>query len=57
MIRLVAGYGGVPAFKTVMKFLGFDCGPVRLPLLPLSAEKEAALKADLTSLGFFQWIG
>jgi len=26
-------------------------------LLPLSAEKEAALKADLTSLGFFQWIG
>ncbi|MBI3957265.1 MAG: dihydrodipicolinate synthase family protein [Chloroflexi bacterium] len=57
MIRLIAGYGGVPAFKAVMKFLGFDCGSVRLPLQPLSAEKEAELKADLTRLGFFQWIG
>jgi N-acetylneuraminate lyase len=56
MIRLVAGYGGVPAFKAVMKFLGFDCGPVRLPLQSLTAQKEEELKADLTRLGFFQWI-
>ncbi len=57
MIRLVAGYGGVPAFKAVMKFLGFDCGPVRLPLQALTPQKEEELKADLTRLGFFQWIG
>ena len=56
MIRLVAGYGGLPAFKAVMKFLGFDCGPVRLPLQSLTPQKEEELKADLTSLGFFQWI-
>ncbi len=56
MIRLIAGYGGVPAFKAVMKFLGFDCGPVRLPLQALSSQKEEELKADLTRLGFFQWI-
>ena len=57
MIRLMAGYGGLPAFKAVMKFLGFDCGPVRLPLQALSPEKEAEFKADLARLGFFQWIG
>lgn len=57
LIRLIAGYGGVPAFKAVMKFLGFDCGSVRLPLQPLGPEREAALKADLTELGFFRWIG
>ncbi len=56
MIRLVASYGGVPAFKAVMKFLGFDCGPVRLPLQSLTPQKEEELKADLTRLGFFQWI-
>ncbi|MBX3053190.1 MAG: dihydrodipicolinate synthase family protein [Caldilineaceae bacterium] len=56
LIRLIAGYGGLPAFKTVLKFLGFDCGPMRLPLQTLTPQKEEALKADLTSLGFFQWI-
>lgn len=56
MIRLVASYGGVPAFKAVMKFLGFDCGPVRLPLQGMTSQKEEELKADLTRLGFFRWI-
>ena len=56
IIRLIAGYGGLSAFKAVMKFLGLDCGSVRLPLLPLSAQKEEELKAELTRLGFFHWI-
>lgn len=56
LIRLLAGYGGVPAFKTVMKFLGFDCGSVRLPLQPLSRQQEEKMKADLTALGFFDWL-
>ncbi len=56
MIRLIAGHGGLPAFKAVMKFLGFDCGPMRLPLQSLTPQKEEELKADLTRLGFFGWI-
>lgn len=56
MIRLIAGHGGLPAFKAVMKFLGFDCGPIRLPLQTLTPQKEEELKADLTRLGFFGWI-
>ena len=33
--------------KTAMKLIGYDCGPCRLPLGPLPAEKEALLKAAL----------
>jgi len=56
MIRLIAGHGGLPAFKAMLKFLGFDCGPMRLPLQSLTPQKEEELKADLTRLGFFGWI-
>lgn len=56
LIRLLAGYGGLPAFKAVMKFLGYDCGPLRLPLQSLSSKQEEKMKADLTALGFFDWI-
>lgn len=56
MIRLGVRFGGTPAFKLMMKFLGFDCGPMRLPMMPISPEKEAAFKDALTELGFFEWI-
>lgn len=56
LIRLLAGHGGLPAFKAVMKFLGYDCGPLRLPLQSLSSKQEEKMKADLTALGFFDWI-
>lgn len=34
--------------KAAMKLLGYDCGECRLPLSPLSAEKENVLKSLLT---------
>ena len=33
--------------KAAMKLIGYDCGPCRLPLGPISAEKEAQLKTAL----------
>ena len=33
--------------KAAMKLMGYDCGPCRLPLGPISAENEAQLKTAL----------
>ncbi len=47
--------GGLPAGKVMMKFIGVDCGPVRLPLRNLTAAAESGLRADLEALGFFNY--
>ncbi len=38
-----------------MKLRGIDCGPPRLPLLELTAEKVTNLESDLKDIGFFEW--
>lgn len=43
------------AFKAVMRMVGQDCGPTRLPLVPLSADQIAGLERDLDRIGFFEW--
>lgn len=55
MIRLMYRYNGMSAFKAIMKPLGFDCGPPRLPLVALTPEQEVALQHELTTIGFFDW--
>ena len=45
--------GGQPAFKSIMKMIGLDCGPVRLPLRNQTAEQYAALQQELEALGLF----
>lgn len=55
MVKLLYGYGGMPAFKAVMKLLGVDCGPTRLPFIPLGADEIKALEKDLMAAGFFDW--
>lgn len=37
--------------KEAMEMLGMQTGPVRLPLVPMSTEKHAALEAELLRLG------
>ncbi len=44
-----------PALKAVMKMLGVDCGPCRLPLPRLSPEDAVALGDALQAIGFFDW--
>jgi len=55
MISVLKRWGGIPAFKALMPFLGLDLGPVRLPLRAIPAARLDALRADLEAIGFFDY--
>jgi N-acetylneuraminate lyase len=57
LIRLLAGYGYLGAAKAVMKMLGVDVGPARLPNANPTPEQVVKLQGELEELGFFEWIG
>ena len=54
VIAPVVPYGGCAAGKAIMKVLGVDGGPVRLPLRAMDDAAEAALRAALDKVGFFE---
>lgn len=56
LIHIVHRHGGACCHKAMMKQIGIDCGPCRLPLVTLSVDEEKALEADLREIGFFEWI-
>ncbi|HEY5915137.1 MAG TPA: dihydrodipicolinate synthase family protein [Verrucomicrobiae bacterium] len=56
LVKLLAGYGYMGAAKVVMKMLGVDVGPARLPLGNLSSDQVLRLRKELDQLGFFDWI-
>jgi N-acetylneuraminate lyase len=56
LLALLHSYGPIAAAKVTMKFLGVDVGPVRLPNEMLSPERQTQLRADLDSMGYFEWI-
>ena len=41
--------------KAFMQLCGVDCGPPRLPVLPLSTENMKSLAADLHDIGYYEW--
>ncbi|MHB8970103.1 MAG: hypothetical protein ACYC3X_17215 [Pirellulaceae bacterium] len=45
----------MPAAKAAMEMLGVPVGPPRLPNTNLTSSRQAALRASLTHLGFFDW--
>jgi N-acetylneuraminate lyase len=53
MIETAVGYGGLPAFKAMMRWFGDDCGPCRLPMVTLDEAAVERLRADLEAQGFF----
>jgi N-acetylneuraminate lyase len=55
MCRLLYQYRGQAAFKSMMKYLGCDCGPNRLPIKALSSQEQKSLRCELEPLGFFEW--
>lgn len=55
MISAFLRFGGLPAGKAIMKMIGIDCGPVRLPLRTLTAVSEAKLREELERAGFFEF--
>jgi N-acetylneuraminate lyase len=52
LIAVMSKYGGLPAGKAMMKMIGVDCGPVRLPLQNLTLEAEEKLRSELECAGF-----
>lgn len=57
LIQLLAGYGYLGAAKAVMKILGVDVGPARMPNSNPTPEQLVQLRSQLETLGFFDWIG
>jgi N-acetylneuraminate lyase len=56
IVRVLVKYGGLPAQKAIMKLLGIDCGPLRLPLQTLQIEEVKSMEKDLRKLGFFDGL-
>lgn len=47
--------GNLMGGKRMMKFIGLDCGPNRIPLQTISDVEEAEMKKDLEAIGFFDY--
>jgi N-acetylneuraminate lyase len=54
-IDVLNAFGGLPAGKAIMKLIGVDCGPVRLPLISLDPVNENELRRRLQEIGFFEY--
>jgi N-acetylneuraminate lyase len=54
-ITVLHRHGGLVAGKMVMKLIGIDCGPVRLPLRQPGAAAEQSLRKELEQVGFFDY--
>jgi len=55
-IEILIRYGGgVIGGKPVMKMIGLDCGPLRVPARNLSDEEVKQYERELKEIGFFEW--
>ncbi len=56
LIQTLASRGYMAAAKAVMEMLGVQVGPPRLPCTTLDPSGLKSLRADLESMGFFEWV-
>jgi len=56
MICVCYHYRGLPAIKAMMKWIGLDCGPVRLPLESLTADEYHSFTSHIEALGLRDWV-
>lgn len=56
VINVLVKYPPIPAQKAIMKMLGWDLGPTRLPLQTLSAENYEKFYKELMELSFFEKV-
>lgn len=52
-ITVMSKHGGLSAGKAMMKMVGFECGPCRLPMRTLTENEYGALREALTVANFF----
>jgi N-acetylneuraminate lyase len=56
MIRIIVlRYRFQAGLKAMMKLVGVDCGPNRLPNVSLTPAEVVELRRELDAIGFFQW--
>ena len=54
VINVICHYrGNIVAGKRIMKLIGFDLGPNRVPFQNMTDQEEAAMKQELEAIGFF----
>lgn len=56
LVQVLVRYGYMGGAKAVMEMLGVPVGPARLPNTSLDAAQKARLRAELETLGFFEWV-
>lgn len=55
VINVICRYrGNIVGGKRIMKLIGFDLGPNRVPFRNLTEEEEKAMKKELEEIGFFE---
>lgn len=55
-IRIFARYPSIPAQRAIMKMLGYDLGPCRLPLVTFTDEQYQKLYSELNEISFFERV-
>lgn len=55
MVSTIMQFDAHPGLKAMMKLIGLDCGPSRLPLVTLQPGQVDKLRLDMESNGFFEW--
>ena len=54
MINVICHYrGNIVAGKRIMKLIGLDLGPNRVPFQNMTDEEEEAMRAELDAIDFF----
>lgn len=56
VINAFLKFSSIPAQKSIMRMIGMDCGPVRLPLQDLTADEQLRLEADLAKFDLQKWV-
>lgn len=55
VINIICHYrGNIVGGKRIMKLMGFDLGPNRVPFRNMTDDEEAAMRCELEKIGFFE---
>lgn len=55
IVAVINKFGGLRAQKGMMKLIGMDCGPVRLPLRRMDGQELKDMERELRETSFFDW--
>jgi N-acetylneuraminate lyase len=55
LIQTLARHGYMGSAKTLVRWLGVDVGPARIPVPNPSVDTQKTLRGELEAIGFFEW--